>query len=396
MTSALIPIGPSFRKVAISKNLSRSIEHLRFPFAVAVVLIHAGELNIWLPGGEAGGGTGKGTRAEFATYLLSQVLARVAVPSFFMISGFLLCASQPVGWTAWCAKFRSRIRTLLIPFCFWNLIVLLLYVGGQAFEPTRQFFSGRFLPLGQATAWDYANALFGFSGTPIDVPLWFVRDLLLLVVSTPVVAMLAKRCAIPTLVVLMIQWLGLFPTSWRIPLVSPEAILFFTIGVTFAYRMPGIELPRVKVVALIPIVYLTLCLVETFLETAEPLHRPWLHQANILLGIVAAFVISGSIPPESRVGEILKTLAPTAFFLFAVHSPILSFVRKILFFAFRPQDPTRQFFWLFCVASLVTISFCLAVFFTLLRCYPAFLQLTAGLAMTRPLSKSAGSIASVE
>ena len=68
---------------------SETISYLRFPLIVAVILIHSsissGTIN-WLMGtyGEFGHGT-----YDSVSFLISDVIARMAVPVFFLSSGFL-------------------------------------------------------------------------------------------------------------------------------------------------------------------------------------------------------------------------------------------------------------------------------------------------------------------
>jgi peptidoglycan/LPS O-acetylase OafA/YrhL len=377
---------PPVRKNAISKDLSQAIERLRFPLAVAVVFIHAAEMTIWLPGGASSRESSGQNWPTFLIQFFSEVLARIAVPAFFMISGFLLCASHPAGGGAWWSKIKSRIKSLLVPFLFWNFLVLLLYAGGQAFGPTKRFFSGRFLPVGQATFRDYANALLGFEGMPINAPLWFVRDLFLLVLIAPVLVFLVRRWAAPVLLGLLGLWLGLFPVAWRLPLISAEAILFFTVGVALAYRAPSLQLPRTPVTRLIPLGYLVLGLIEAFVVTFGSGPPPLLHQLNIVVGVGAVFIVADHLGGSSPVAQAVSRLAPTAFFMFAAHAPLLGLFRKLMFIAIHPENPWVKFFWLYCMAGWLTVLGCVGFFLMLVRFWPSFLRLSSGFTSPEPKS----------
>ena len=98
---------------------SKTIAFLRFPLIVGVVLIHCyyKELPI--------GGVKVPVMDEYPIYkliadLFSQVLARTAVPLFFLISGYLFFYKSSFSWPMYGSKLRKRAQTLLLPYLFWN------------------------------------------------------------------------------------------------------------------------------------------------------------------------------------------------------------------------------------------------------------------------------------
>ena len=98
---------------------SKTIAFLRFPLIVGVVLIHCyyKELPI--------GGVKIPVMDEYPIYkliadLFSQVLARTAVPLFFLISSYLFFYKSSFSWPMYDSKLRKRAQTLLLPYLFWN------------------------------------------------------------------------------------------------------------------------------------------------------------------------------------------------------------------------------------------------------------------------------------
>lgn len=73
--------------------LSKTITFLRFPLIIAVVFIHTGldRVNI---GGKILVSKGQFPLHDMLNQLVSQELARIAVPLFFFMSGFLFLGSQ--------------------------------------------------------------------------------------------------------------------------------------------------------------------------------------------------------------------------------------------------------------------------------------------------------------
>lgn len=77
---------------------SSSIDILRFPLALAVIFIHLNPQTINLSGANFPILSGEGIYNILAISI-SNVLASIAVPTFFMISGFLFfCNFQKFTW----------------------------------------------------------------------------------------------------------------------------------------------------------------------------------------------------------------------------------------------------------------------------------------------------------
>ena len=96
------------------------IRQLRFPMIVLVTFAHS-------YGGVAEGFsllTSDWNTYEFLKLLVSQTLVKVAMPVFFIMSGYLFFAN--VGkWNLATYKKKTlrRVKTLLIPYLIWNLLM---------------------------------------------------------------------------------------------------------------------------------------------------------------------------------------------------------------------------------------------------------------------------------
>ena len=67
--------------------MSSRLKALRFPLIVGVVFIHAYATKVLLEGGRQVGTEQVGFAVSFVRNLISQGIARVAVPMFFLMSG---------------------------------------------------------------------------------------------------------------------------------------------------------------------------------------------------------------------------------------------------------------------------------------------------------------------
>ena len=180
-------------------SVSRTISLLRFPLIVGVVFIHFNIAYIALAI------QGRPCFTEFAPWvwyaiqMVSEVLSRVAVPLFYVVSGYLFFHSaRCFGRNEYVAKLRRRFRSLFIPYVVWNLLavawlafhILMMRAMGGGGEGSIDF---RF-SLGRLfNTLFYSNSTNGLvayldevgSGAlsvfPADVPMWFVRELMIIV-----------------------------------------------------------------------------------------------------------------------------------------------------------------------------------------------------------------------
>ena len=105
----------------MSNTNSQIISFLRFPLTFLVVAIHSrGEIG-QVP--DLMHITARNLY-DMVKVLGSDVIAQVAVPSFFFISGYLFFANVET-WNspAYRAKMLRRLKTLLLPYLIWNLLM---------------------------------------------------------------------------------------------------------------------------------------------------------------------------------------------------------------------------------------------------------------------------------
>ena len=143
-------------------NDSLRLQLLRFPLIVGVVFIHAYTLPTDPPTAIASGFHIN----EFIQTLISQELARCAVPLFFLMSGYLFFSGAAWSTEKYKTKIRSRISTLLIPFLFWNILVLMLFAAAQSHPKTAPFISGKMMPIRDYGIFEYLSAIFWHQPVP--------------------------------------------------------------------------------------------------------------------------------------------------------------------------------------------------------------------------------------
>lgn len=164
---------------------------------------------------------------EFLKLLVSQTLVKVAVPVFFIMSGFLFFANVD-KWdvTTYKKKVLRRIKTLLIPYLIWNL---LMAVKLKTFSMS--MFWAFWNPAGKQIDWFGHEQLMT---APANMPLWFLRDLMVASLLTPIIYILVKRLGYWLMAMLTVLYLS--GVCAFIPGLSAYAVYFFTLGTFLSIR----------------------------------------------------------------------------------------------------------------------------------------------------------------
>jgi surface polysaccharide O-acyltransferase-like enzyme len=351
----------------LDPDLSQRIALLRFPLILGILFLHANTTTVSMADG-AVGIAHTGMAATLVRSYISGVLARVSVPLFYLLSGFLFYYGFVFSKNAYLSKLKSRVRSLLVPFLFWNLLVLALYAVAQAIPYTAPFFSGNREPVASFGMFDYLNAVFGFTQMPIAYQFWFIRDLMAIVLLVPVFEVLLKRAPYGFLVLSGAAWF--FEEFWPLYIPTSDAVFFFYAGALLAVKgFDARVLDRWGVYA--AAAYLAL-------SAADALYgNVFVHKAGILFGIAAAVYVTKLVPENGRLRALLLSLAPASFFVFAAHDPLMTVIRKLAFRLFPPYGDPGVIALYLAVPCAATIL-CVALYSFLIRALPVPTRIITG------------------
>lgn len=178
---SFLPSGLSEGKeVKIAEETSQKIKNMSILCTVFVVSIHIG-----LP-------ESLDSSTWFLTQLIPNGIANIAVPFFYVVSGFFLALHiGESGW--WKRENRKRLFSLLIPLYVCTAIYVLAAVPLSIYADIiahRPFGTSIFFLHG--TSWIELTNL-DLTDYPHVGPLWYVRNLLILVFISPIVDALVRR-----------------------------------------------------------------------------------------------------------------------------------------------------------------------------------------------------------
>ena len=118
--------------------LSEKIKIISFVLILLVVQLHAYNLDLLF--GKETIILNKGFNWIFQNFF-SNGITRIAVPLFFIISGYLFFLQFQPTIENYFEKIKKRIKTLFIPYLIWSIIGVLLYFVLQTIPQSQSFFT---------------------------------------------------------------------------------------------------------------------------------------------------------------------------------------------------------------------------------------------------------------
>lgn len=351
---------------------SLALDLLRFPLAALVVLLHT-----------AAPDSSDGFTYCLANYVNAPIV-QVAVPGFFLMSGYLFFAGkEEFGWTVYKKKIGKKVRSLLVPYIIWNYIALFLGYGYTYYKSRT---------IGTVMPWDLMEILWahgdGIMATsplgyeypvivsPVAGVLWFMRDLVMMMLCSIVSYHIIKRLKwwiFPILILLNVFKIG-FPFAGF----SLAAITFFNIGAFFSIHQIHVFDWLVKHET----IWLVLWPLFVILQTIGGLYGYDLNSLDCMLlmcGVAFVFVLAYKIAAHpSAVVSIVARWGETSFFIYAFgNTLILWFVNKNVGYMLETIPYIGSFLnyeFLF-VARVVE---CVVVYYVMKRSLPRLLGILIG------------------
>ena len=333
--------------MTIDRDIRDRIALLRFVMIFGVIVLHT---PAYVPMTALGTGWFDLTKAFF-----QLAVFRATVPVLTVISGFLLFGAMLDREPG--RLWRKKGRTILIPFLFFNLALLPFALSAEHFAGVK--LSDALWPFDPAI---WLNAAFGISDSPINYPLNFLRDLLVLILLAPLFGWMLRHMAWPGLVLVGV----VFFSNYDGLLVRRDlmAVLFYAGGMVAVRGWNLRLLDRYAVACLI--VFLAACAAIVHFRIANTTY----------LRIVAPFLIwpAASILIGSRAGTWLARMSKYSFFMFLAHAPVLM-VTSVLYKRFGETLP-YPVYWV--LAPLVVTAILVATYQVAMACMPRLFSTLIG------------------
>src|SRR5574344_126821 len=344
--------------IAQDSLLSKTINALRFPMCVLIIFIHAnqGTTDMLLKSTAYLKDSAQFNLFTNISTFISVIVANIAVPTFFLISGFLFFYSNDgFSFIQYKTKLKSRFYTIMIPYISWNLIFALLYFAAQTLAGN--FVSDSHKLFINYNFKDWADLFWcskDFWNNPIDLPLWYIRDLMGMMVLSPFVYLFVKYLRKYGIVILCLLWI--FGSRWPISIFEQTAILFFTVGAFFGTNKIDF-VTRLKPYLYYLIVGYCIMLLAIFIfnNYSECL------RLSVIIGIMLVVALFARLVEHGDAGIVQsKFLSSSTFFIYAFHALPVIFVIKIIGKILPVNSNVHLLFiYFFSVFFIIIVGLCL-------------------------------------
>jgi hypothetical protein len=372
------PIAQAEASRSLPASLPTTIEVARVVLVIGLVFLHY----FSFPNSRVSPFTGfDPDNHPFATFVNSFVLLFFfsAVPLLSTISGWLFfgLAGHPLQTIM--RRMRGRASSLLLPLVTWNLATIAVGFLLYAIAPTTGLLGEFRFDFAEPSLFGVLDAVFGLTGLPIAFQFWFVRDLFLSVMLSPLLWLVLRHAPLAGVVVLGASWVldltfGIFMRT--------DVLFFFFLGGFARMRQVPLDISwRTAKILLLAYALLMAAraLAPLWLDPTTPPHEDILDLATRLarpLGVVACWGLCLRLA-TTQLGGFVARYGGFAFFLHAAHFPIIIFV-KFLLWRLVPEETDAWMLTHYAASVAVTVSVAALGAAVIFRLSPSLYAFLAG------------------
>lgn len=342
-------------KYSISQTASCNLEYASFLATIMILFIHSSLSMMPLP-----------RIVAFTEALIGDGICRVAVPFFFVRSGYLFFLNVD-DIKIVVSKIVKRFRSLVVPYLLWGILGL-LFLFAVSNIPFCNALIIRQYP------WESLKEFcFQFFVNPINYQLWFLRDLFLLCLISPIIFYFVRFTSWAGLVLLFFAYL-LVPINYVV-LYSSMSLFFFVLGAYIAIREP--HLVEYNLVRKLPVVLIVFVILTVYNALSKIYIIPYYSQLNAFLPLLGILCLWGIVQYASQRSKlVLLQYAPLSFFVYLAHEPLLTFLKKILI-KYIPLS-TLNYELLYFFLPIITLSIVVCIALVIRRSSVSFFSFLVG------------------
>lgn len=360
---------------------SQALDLLRYPLAIVVLASHT--LDSLLQSSQC---LSIPVFREIS-YFIHGFLSGQSVPIYYFISGYVFFLGIELTREKYFRKLRNRVHTLLIPYLIWNSVFIIrgIVVSMPCFNAFVTDHASLSLTIPRLL-WDFwdsgkgirprTTSIDSFGIYPIDTPLWFVRDLMIVVLIAPFIWHMAKRFGHMFVIVSGVLWFILSGIPMGHANQLSTAFFFFSWGGWMSIRGKDMMAEFGRYFRISAISYLVLGLGYVASVHLCPELRIILKSLNKIAGLVFAYNMSAWLLRRGYC-HVNSFLVASSFFIYVSHMAINGGILKILFYAVKPESD----FSVTCVfvsAIIICVCVLLGIFYLLRRFMPSVLYVLTG------------------
>lgn len=339
----------------MDKVLSTTFHVMRFPLALFVVFLHIDAMPdievLKYHWGEEGS-----LSIYYLIVTLVVVLANLAVPLFFFMSGFLMFVKRPpLTFAHYGQVQKKKLVSLWLPYVLWNLFAVpYLYVstGSKLYSFEEIFLS------------------------PANFPLWFLRDLIFLFMIYPLLQILIQYTRWIGFVILAVVYVcGFCPSIAWLQFVS---LFFFTWGGYCSWwQITPRSLSSIQTRGI------TIGALGLYAVTFLAYGSPWFVSLNrlfLMLGVGATLLLTYNFFSRHNLNkrqlQYIQLLSASSFFVYLSHKLGPTYLAN---FIFRSLEQNELVMILrFLIAPFLAVGICCLIYVLLSKKMPCVLLILLG------------------
>ena len=354
----------------IDEYLSGKIKFISYTSMILVVFIHAQnfslrnivDLNIK-------------KQTHLIQLIFSDGLARVAVPMFFAISGYLFFESKlEFTYNEYVQKLKKRLKTLMLPFFIWSLWSFLFLIILQNLPYSGAFFNNKF-----DFNISFIEILKSLILHPVATQLWFIRELFLFILFSPIIFICLKYGRFLTFIIIIAFWFA----DYYIPYFQFESLLFFVLGSNFKIYQTDVNIKiSNKILLFFSIFWFILIFFKSYINCFQVntvFELSFYNKLSILIGFFIYWFIFEKLYNlnfNENLKNIFYKFSQFSFFLYASHEPFLTIIKKILVNVIGQSDVALTFSYFISIVLIIISMYYLAKFFKFN--FPNFYRIICG------------------
>ena len=356
---------------------SKTIRWLRFPLAVAIVFIHQSDLEAVKEHLLHINCQYLSHIDDFICLFVSDLLLRVATPLFSVFSGFLFFYKvKEWNLKIYFEKIKRKMKTLVVPYMLWNIIpiivtavFLLIKFDGSLSIFMNQLWENNILNI----FWNYHSNDAGSLGYPYNIPMWFVRDLIVVTFLAPIVYYYIKRIKLVGVIILGVC----FYTEIPFPILSIKAFFFFSLGAYFSIHGKNMIVEMRKGSMIWLLITVIAMILSMYYQTSSMYN--YFRSLYIIFGSITLINIGSYLIEHGHIhASDHSFLSKTSFFIFSAHNVFLLGLSKRLISIIIKSESTFFMIIKYFITPIVCVCICLGLYYIASKITPKLLKILTG------------------
>ena len=321
---------------------------------------------------------------KFVCLLGSKLLCSVCVPTFFFISGYLFFINvKEFNINNYFTKLSRRLRSLVLPYFIWNIIPIVILIAkilisNSSFTSIIALDWYHFFWDFKADK-DFVNIL-GWPikcAYPINAPLWFLRDLIIVVCISPLIYFIIKQLKLLGLFLLgVVFFFSIWPHT--VFLMSGICLFFFSFGAFFSIHKKSFISTSILSFSL------PLCLIPLFFLIVEGNNfslevRQLFINFYRIFGLLSLLNLTYMLIAKRVDNKFVLHYTSSVFFIYASHTIYISGVVSQIFMPLMlPGNNIVILIIRYLLSPVIIVSICMFIYFLLKKIAPCVLSFLCG------------------